>query len=169
MNELNPGEMVSHGNRFAIVLNCYGSHYRIGYTDNGSVAVVLAGSVTGLNGHTATIDNRDDSVRFCKDGFLVSVYYTGLTLNIDREYTTLTVADVVELFLIDRNTTRELDKLTNAVTAFGRFRDLEEACNGGYVPTLYGRTRRELALIRVLRHNGFAVWGKLEGNRRVNW
>ena len=58
-----------------------------------------------------------------------------------------------------------IDVLTNAATAFRSYGELQAACQGGYVPTLFGRNRRERLLIRVLKADGFRVWG----NKGRNW
>jgi hypothetical protein len=58
-----------------------------------------------------------------------------------------------------------LNSLTNAATAFRNFDELTDACDGGYVPTLRGRNRRELILIKVLKSYGYRVWG----NKGRNW
>lgn len=58
-----------------------------------------------------------------------------------------------------------IDVLTDAVTAFRSYYELQSACLGGYVPTIFGRNRRERILIRVLKADGFRVWG----NKGRNW
>lgn len=58
-----------------------------------------------------------------------------------------------------------LNSMVSAVTAFDSYDDLYFACKGGYVPTIFGRSRRERILIRVLRADGFNVWG----NKGKNW
>jgi hypothetical protein len=55
--------------------------------------------------------------------------------------------------------------LTTVVTAFKSYGELLKACQNGYVPTIFGRTRHERMLIRVLKADGLRVWG----NKGKNW
>lgn len=50
------------------------------------------------------------------------------------------------------------DALVNACTAFRTGFALYQACREGYIPTLYGRTRRERILRRVLRAINIQVY-----------
>lgn len=51
-----------------------------------------------------------------------------------------------------------LDRLTETVTAFHGWNDMRTAMDDGYIPTLFGRTRRERMLTRMLRAIGYRVW-----------
>ena len=62
-------------------------------------------------------------------------------------------------------TIETLNADTKAVTAFANWAEFEQAINGGYVPTIYGRTHREQRLIRTLKALGYRVWG----NAGKNW
>ena len=57
------------------------------------------------------------------------------------------------------------DRLVAAVMAQRTWAELEAAMKGGYCPTLYGRTRRERILIRVIKAVGYKAWG----NAGRNW
>lgn len=50
------------------------------------------------------------------------------------------------------------DRLVNACTAFRTYSELVLACDNGYVPTLFRRTRRERMLRRVLQAAGLTVY-----------
>lgn len=56
----------------------------------------------------------------------------------------------------------ELSKLVCAATAFGCWVDLCEAIRGGYVPTLFGKNRRERLLRKCIQatFGAGAVWPK---------
>lgn len=51
-----------------------------------------------------------------------------------------------------------LDKLTDAHTAFPKFADFAAAMATGYVPTIYPTCRRKRTLIRAVRALGYRVW-----------
>lgn len=51
-----------------------------------------------------------------------------------------------------------LDALTAAVTAFRTWAEFRASLAGGYYPTIYGRTRRERILRRVVVAHGFNVY-----------
>ncbi len=54
--------------------------------------------------------------------------------------------------------TAQLDKLTDAHTAFKTFAEFAAAMKGGYTPTIYPTCRRKRALIRAVRALGYRVW-----------
>jgi hypothetical protein len=51
-----------------------------------------------------------------------------------------------------------IDKLVSSSTAFGTWGEMATALYTGYVPTLFGRTRRERLLRKVIRAKGYRVW-----------
>lgn len=51
-----------------------------------------------------------------------------------------------------------LDAATVAATAFPTWAALLAELRRGWVPTLYGRTRRTRLLIRAIRASGFRTW-----------
>lgn len=57
------------------------------------------------------------------------------------------------------------DRLVSAVTAFDTWDAMKAAMDGGYVPTIRGRTANERKLIALLIREGYACWGN--GGR--NW
>lgn len=56
-------------------------------------------------------------------------------------------------------TTKRLDHLTNALTAFRTWAEFAAAMSGGYVPTIRPTTKRHGELGRAARAAGFRVWG----------
>lgn len=52
--------------------------------------------------------------------------------------------------------------VVNRETAEEFFREMNTT---GYVPTCYGDTRRKRLFIKILKANGFQVWG----NKGKNW
>ncbi len=52
-----------------------------------------------------------------------------------------------------------LDKLVSATTAFDSWVAMCDSMAGGYVPTIYGNTRRRRILIRMVRSMGYRVFG----------
>jgi hypothetical protein len=54
-----------------------------------------------------------------------------------------------------------LSALCAACTAFPTWVDLLYAMDRGYVPTLFGTTRRQLLLRKAIKAAGYSVWPKL--------
>ena len=57
------------------------------------------------------------------------------------------------------------DRLVDSVTAFPTWDELDAAMDGGYVPTIFGRTENERKLINLINAEGYRCWG----NNGKNW
>lgn len=63
-------------------------------------------------------------------------------------------------------TCEAVDSVFRAIGAFDGFADIAtKQRENGYVPTVYGDTRRKRIAIRVLKASGLKVWG----NKGKNW
>ena len=63
-----------------------------------------------------------------------------------------------------------LDTLARVIFNRDSYASLCDELFNGYVPTIYGETRRQRAMIRVLLADGYRVWGfKAKGMSRTFW
>jgi hypothetical protein len=81
-----------------------------------------------------------------------------------------TTLATIDATLVTRQTTVEIpveqiDALVNAVTAFRTWNEMRAALSTGYVPTMFGRNRKEKSLIVFIKTQAFNVWG----NKGRNW